>query len=308
MRARLVSTSFYYFLTALWIAHDFVFLTNCATVRSFPRYDYGGQKHEKFIEEALGRSSPGSARLLAELFGGFELGLEYSDSQAIITVGGAATRCQHQSPCYDRNCKACYDPLLRIHGKCGGASYFTCKGSLPKPCLPYTCTYKASTSRAGKSINDEAVFIKKFPRYEDVFCLGVEERSRSLKMDNALPVNMTSGENNLENFQRSQDDPEWVMPVPDAVTPCKGYDTCLHLECGKCYDPYLGAHTTCGKLSYYDCRVGLPQECRPVSCTDSNVNEIFPMSEQNAEPRSADNEAKFISQLMVRDFAPLQNG
>ena len=58
----------------------------------------GGQKHEKFIEEALGRSSPGSARLLAELFGGFELGLEYSDSQAIITVGGAATRCQHQSP------------------------------------------------------------------------------------------------------------------------------------------------------------------------------------------------------------------
>ena len=37
----------------------------------------GGQQHEKFIEEALGRSSPGSARLLAELFGGFELGLEY---------------------------------------------------------------------------------------------------------------------------------------------------------------------------------------------------------------------------------------
>ena len=66
--------------------------------------------------------------------------------------------------------------------------------------------FQASTSRAGKSINDEAVFIKKFPRYEDVFCLGVEERSRSLKMDNALPVNMTDtiGGNNLENFQRSE--------------------------------------------------------------------------------------------------------
>ena len=69
--------------------------------------------------------------------------------------------------------------------------------------------FQASTSRAGKSMNDEAVFIKKFPRYEDVFCLGVEEKSRSLKMDNALPVNMTNadvtvGGNNLENFQRSE--------------------------------------------------------------------------------------------------------
>ena len=68
----------------------------------------------------------------------------YSDSQAIITVGGAATKCQHQSPCYDNNCKACYDPLLRIHGKCGGASYFTCRGSLPRDCMPYTCTYRVS--------------------------------------------------------------------------------------------------------------------------------------------------------------------
>ena len=67
-----------------------------------------------------------------------------SDSQAIITVGGAATKCQHQSPCYDNNCKACYDPLLRIHGKCGGASYFTCRGSLPRDCMPYTCTYRVS--------------------------------------------------------------------------------------------------------------------------------------------------------------------
>ena len=47
----------------------------------------GGQQHEKFIEEALGRSSPGSARLLAELFGGFELGLEYrySSTNMIFT-------------------------------------------------------------------------------------------------------------------------------------------------------------------------------------------------------------------------------
>ena len=107
-------------------------------------YDAGGLDHDKFIQEALARSSPGSARLLAELFGGLELGLEFSDSQAIITVGGAATKCQHQSPCYDANCQACYDPLLRIHGQCGGASYFTCRGSLPEPCLPHKCSFRVS--------------------------------------------------------------------------------------------------------------------------------------------------------------------
>jgi len=287
----------------IWLIANAIIVAHGGTVRSFPRYDYEGKDHEQFIQAALGRSSPGSARLLAELFGGLEIDLEMSDSQAIITVGGAATRCQHQSPCYDSKCKACYDPLLRIHGKCGGASYFTCRGSLPKVCMPYTCTYKGLTTRSGEPINDEPVFVKKFARFEDTFCLGNEEKARSLEMSNDLPINMTRSD-----LTKSQDDPEWVMPVPDAVTPCKGYDTCLHLECGKCYDPYLGAHTTCGKLSYYDCRVGLPQECRPVSCTDSNVNEIFPMSEQNAEPRSADNEPKFISQLMVRDFAPLQDG
>ena len=41
-------------------------------------------------------------------------------AQAIISVGGAATRCQHQSPCFDMTCNLCYDPLLRIHGTCGG--------------------------------------------------------------------------------------------------------------------------------------------------------------------------------------------
>ena len=59
-------------------------------------------------------------------------------------MGGAATKCQHQSPCFDTRCNACYDPLLRIHGICGGASYFTCRGTLPKNCLPYICTYRVS--------------------------------------------------------------------------------------------------------------------------------------------------------------------
>ena len=64
------------------------------------------------------------------------------------------------------------------------------------------------------------------------------------------------------------------MPVPDAVTPCKGYDTCVDMECGKCYDPYLGTHTTCGKMSYFDCRISLPEMCRPLLCTDSDVGEV----------------------------------
>ncbi len=120
---------------------------------------------------------------------------------------------------------------------------------------------------AGKLGNDEAVFVKKFPRFEDTFCLGVEEKSRSLKTD-AFAVNSTSVE------QQNEQDPEWVMPVPDAITPCKGYDTCIHMQCGKCYDPYLGTHTTCGKMTYYDCDVSLPKECRPLKCTDSDVNEV----------------------------------
>ena len=73
---------------------------------------------------------------------------------------------------------------------------------------------------------------------------------------------------------RSDDDPEWVMPVPDAVTPCKGYDTCIHMDCAKCYDPYLGSHTTCGKMTYYDCNRSLPPMCRPLKCTDSDVREV----------------------------------
>ena len=101
--------------------------------------------------------------------------------------------------CFDKK-KSTSDARRSISGASCTKLYFLSK-------LGYdVLIFQASTSRAGKSINDEAVFIKKFPRYEDVFCLGVEERSRSLKMDNALPVNMTDtiGGNNLENFQRSE--------------------------------------------------------------------------------------------------------
>ena len=106
----------------------------------------GGKCHSEFLTDAIERSSPGNARLLAELFGGLELGFNLggSGTQAVISVGGAATRCQHQSPCYDAKCGLCYDPLLRVHGRCGGASYFTCRGTLPKACLPYKCTARVS--------------------------------------------------------------------------------------------------------------------------------------------------------------------
>ena len=62
------------------------------------------------------------------------------------------------------------------------------------------------------------------------------------------------------------------MPVQDAVTQCKGYDTCIDWKCNKCYDPYLGTHTTCGKLTYYNCTLSLPSECHPIKCSDMNVD------------------------------------
>ena len=68
---------------------------------------------------------------------------------------------------------------------------------------------------------------------------------------------------------------QWVLSVPDSVTPCQGYDMCLDLRCGACYDPYLGAHTSCGKLTYYDCNVNLPRECQPMRCTETNIEEVF---------------------------------
>lgn len=55
----------------------------------------------------------------------------------------------------------------------------------------------------------------------------------------------------------------------------QGYDVCLDLRCGSCFDPYLGAHTSCGRMTYYDCQLGLPRACRPIQCTDTDVKAIF---------------------------------
>ena len=41
-------------------------------------------------------------------------------------------------------------------------------------------------------MNDEAVFVKKFPRYEDTYCLGIEEKARSLKLFDDFARNGTS--------------------------------------------------------------------------------------------------------------------
>ena len=41
-------------------------------------------------------------------------------------------------------------------------------------------------------MNDEAVFVKKFPRYEDTYCLGIEEKARSLKLFDEFARNGTS--------------------------------------------------------------------------------------------------------------------
>ena len=128
---------FNYLMIILWRVHTYIIAYLLII---------GGKTHSQFLQRAIERSTPSNARLLAELFGGLELGLDLGadGAQAIISVGGAATRCQHQSPCFDMQCNLCYDPLLRIHGKCGGASYFTCRGTLPSACLPYTCTTRVS--------------------------------------------------------------------------------------------------------------------------------------------------------------------
>jgi len=267
-----------------------------ATVRSFPNFDYDGKSHKEFLQEAIERSSPGNARVLTNLFGGLELGMDLGmgGAQAVISVGGAATRCQHQSPCFDRQCQLCYDPLLRIHGKCGGASYFSCRGTLPKSCMPYTCT--AAAMQAPR-VSSDTVLLKKFPRFEDVFCLGIEEKARSLDLDSQPRIESSS---NGTTVTSNTSDPEWLLSVPDAVTPCQGFDLCLDLRCGTCYDPYLGAHTSCGKLTYYDCNVHLPQECQPMRCTETNINDIF--SGNSRQPKSDEP----VSPLMVRNFPPLQ--
>ncbi len=96
----------------------------------------------------------GTLRLLTELFGGVDLEVDVGagDAAVAVRVGDAATRCQHQSPCYDSRCRLCYDPLLRIHGRCGGASYFTCRGTLPKGCLPFSCSTRVRDCHMYKTL------------------------------------------------------------------------------------------------------------------------------------------------------------
>lgn len=110
-------------------------LTLAALAKAMPSYDYGrqheslfhlpkslassrfsdvsgGKSPQQFLTSALERSSPSSARLLAELFGGIELGLDLGGgTQAIISVGGAATQCQHQVR-LDTNCTSTQNRVL----------------------------------------------------------------------------------------------------------------------------------------------------------------------------------------------------
>ncbi len=72
--------------------------------------------------------------------------------------------------------------------------------------------------------DEKAVFVKKFPRWEDPFCLGIEEKARSLPLISTREEN--SRKNETENMLEplvDDIDPDWVIKVPDAVTPCQGY-------------------------------------------------------------------------------------
>jgi hypothetical protein len=97
--------------------------------------------------------------------------------------------------------------------------------------------------------------------------LKLEASTNNTGIDNQVLPPSADLENELET-------PNWVMDVPDAVTPCQGYDVCLDLRCGSCYDSYLGAHTSCGKMTYFDCTSSLPSECQPMRCTETNINEV----------------------------------
>jgi len=49
----------------------------------------------------------------------------------------------------------------------------------------------------------------------------------------------------------------------------------VDLQCGRCFDPYLGSHVDCGAMTYYDCEgPALPKECRPFKCVDQDVKEV----------------------------------
>ena len=71
-------------------------------------------------------------------------------------------------------------------------------------------------------MTDETIFVKKFPRFEDTYCLGIDEKARSLNFEDFSRSNNDS-ERGIQSVQ--DHDPEWVMPVQDAVTPCKGENT-----------------------------------------------------------------------------------
>ena len=117
------------------------------------------------------------------------------------------------------------------------------------------------------------MFVKKFPRFEDPFCLGIGEKARSLEHRSVVEQRSPSS-SAAANETTEPDLPEWALSVPDGVTACQGYDLCLDLRCGTCYDAYLGAHATCGKLTYYDCNLHLPRECQPMRCTETNIHEV----------------------------------
>ncbi|XP_040569159.1 uncharacterized protein [Lepeophtheirus salmonis] len=292
--------------------------------RTIPSFDFGDKSREEFLRSAIERSSPGNARLLAELFGGLELGINLGgETKAVISVGGAATRCQHQSPCFDVACGLCYDPLLRIHGRCGGASYYTCRGTLPQYCVPFSCTATPdgrSARQNSESKNDgkdaygqSKVFVKTFPKGMGAQGVGCRQKQKVEDPGNFEYNSQNQGINaraaprkgkpkDVSALPKSDLDepkmPSWALIVPEPVTSCQGDDICVDLRCGRCYDPYLGTHTHCGKMTYFDCATSLHEECQPIRCTDVDIDDIF--TDQVSEGKEADT-------LMVRSFSPMKD-
>ena len=51
---------------------------------------------------------------------------------------------------------------------------------------------------------------------------------------------------------------------------------CLDMACAQCWDPYLGSHTSCGEVSYFNCAdADLPEECKPFRCTDTDIDGVI---------------------------------
>jgi len=266
-------------------------VSNSPTEHSLGQVDnsLGGQ--ESFLKSVIERSSPANARLVAELFHGLDLG---HSPNTVVRVGGAATLCHHQSPCYDPTCDLCYDPLLQQHGLCGGGSYYTCQGSLPQVCLPQgegeeRCQNSPGiygrSPRNQYSLEREPVLVKQFSRHMDYFCLG-QNRQKRLSTD----VNQSLL-------------PEGVLEVGAAVSVCQKYDKCLDLSCAHrpvaCYDAYIGGHVACGDLSHFQCKELLPRDCLPVRCTETSVKQIFKEGENEEETLERSRP------LLVRSFPPI---